>query len=266
MRATLTTIGLYNYDPTLFDLLEVPQGASKDTLINQILLEYGEMSVIYSDPDFYKFAIGKWSAAEQDNLSRYWEVMHKTYDPLQNYDRTETVTESGSHTRETETSKTESGETSRTTGGTHTGSGTDARTTGSTERTQGTRTETPNLTDTVSSAPYNTEALTTRERTQKTGSMGTSDDYSTTDNGTDNLTISRSDTTTGTDAGEHSLTGSGTEEETGSNTFTRTARMYGNIGVTPSQAMLLAELDVAEHNFYEWAAGLFASRFCVLIY
>lgn len=242
MRAKLTTIGLYNYDPTLFDLLTLPTGADKDTAVNTILLEYGEMSVIYPDPDFYKYAIGQYSDTMQQAMKRYWDVLHMTYNPLENYDRQETYSEAGT------ASRTKEGE------GSNQVSGTDARTTGGTDTQTGSRTETPNITDTTSSPAYNTEALTTRERQTHTGSVGTSDSYTTTRSGTDNLTLSRTETSTNAD--EESETRSGSH----------TSRIHGNIGVTTSQQMLMSELEIAEKNFYRWLAADFAQRFMVMLY
>ena len=242
MRAKLTTIGLYNYDPTLFDLLTLPTGADKETAVNTILLEYGEMSVIYPDPDFYKYAIGQYSDTMEQAMKRYWDVLHMSYNPLENYDRQETYSETGT------ASRTKEGE------GSNQVSGTDARTTGGTDQQTGSRTETPNITDTTSSPAYNTETLTTRERQTHTGSVATSDSYTTTRSGTDNLTLSRTETSTNAD--EESETRSGSH----------TSRIHGNIGVTTSQQMLMSELDIAEKNFYRWLAADFAQRFMVMLY
>ena len=45
--ATLTLIGLYNEDNTIFDLFTVPAGLNKETLVNNILLRSGEFEVLY---------------------------------------------------------------------------------------------------------------------------------------------------------------------------------------------------------------------------
>ena len=44
--ATLTMIGLYNYDNTLFDNLTFPAGIDKDLAINQILMSCGEFEAL----------------------------------------------------------------------------------------------------------------------------------------------------------------------------------------------------------------------------
>lgn len=45
----------------------------------------------------------------------------------------------------------------------------------------------------------------------------------------------------------------------------RTGRAHGNIGVTTSQQMLEAELDVAKFNIYEQIVDIFAKEFCLLV-
>lgn len=155
MRAKLTTIGLYNYDNTLFDGLQLPAGSNRDNAINMILLEDGEFSVLYPDLDFLKSAIASWSAAMLPAFNRYWDVLQIEYNPLENYDREETWTETGSGEKST------------------------GRTASGTQNNGGTRTETPNVTNTKSTPPYNTESLTTREQNTQTGTVRTDDNYST---------------------------------------------------------------------------------------
>jgi len=45
-----------------------------------------------------------------------------------------------------------------------------------------------------------------------------------------------------------------------------TSHIHGNIGVTTSQAMLQAELDVRRFNIYEQITDLFVEHFCLLVY
>lgn len=42
--------------------------------------------------------------------------------------------------------------------------------------------------------------------------------------------------------------------------------VYGNIGVTTSQAMLEAEYEVSRFNIYEQIADLFIQKFCICVY
>mgnify|MGYP002512423417 CR=1 FL=1 len=61
------------------------------------------------------------------------------------------------------------------------------------------------------------------------------------------------------------------EENTNEKSFTNRQdeynyHEYGNVGVTTSQQMLQAELDVRRFNIYEQIADLFVEHFCLLVY
>jgi len=87
--AKITLIGLYNYDDTLFDLLQVPSGIDKQTLIDNMLLRSGDFELMYPDPDFLKYSIGAWSRKWQATFSRWTKALTLEYNPLENYDRQE---------------------------------------------------------------------------------------------------------------------------------------------------------------------------------
>lgn len=93
--AKLTLIGLYNYDNTLFDGLQLPPYIDKTTLINTILLAGGEFGCIYPGIDFMKQAISLWSAKNQRYFERLAVLMQTEYDPLENYNRQEKWTDTG---------------------------------------------------------------------------------------------------------------------------------------------------------------------------
>ena len=46
----------------------------------------------------------------------------------------------------------------------------------------------------------------------------------------------------------------------------KTGRAHGNIGVTTSQAMLQAEIDISKWNIYEEITNLFMTEFCIYLY
>ena len=87
--ATMTLIGLYNWDNTIFDKLNVPSDLNKTTLVNNILLRSGEFEVMYADPDFMKDAIGMFSDTWQPTFERWVKALAIEYNPLENYDRKE---------------------------------------------------------------------------------------------------------------------------------------------------------------------------------
>ena len=61
MRATLDLLGMYNYDPTVLDLLVIPEAIDRQTLIDNLLMETAETEILYTNVGFLKMAIGSWS-------------------------------------------------------------------------------------------------------------------------------------------------------------------------------------------------------------
>lgn len=95
MSATLSILGLYNFNPSVFDDLRIPAEMEndKENLINNLLMECAEFEVLYTDPEFMQSAIGQWSTM----MLPVWEKLYATtqfeYDPIYNYDRTEDYTD-----------------------------------------------------------------------------------------------------------------------------------------------------------------------------
>ena len=89
----LTLIGIYDYDPTLFDGLTLPDGYDKQTFIDSLLLEHGEKCVLYANPDFMKYSIGAWGRKWALELERIYKALSAEYDPIFNYDRYEEYTD-----------------------------------------------------------------------------------------------------------------------------------------------------------------------------
>lgn len=86
-RATMSIIGIYNYDNTLFDLLQLPDGVTPETVISNILDTCAELELLYPDAAYLKTAIGYWSAKEQKFWERVLEMENADYNPIENYDR-----------------------------------------------------------------------------------------------------------------------------------------------------------------------------------
>lgn len=106
MTATLSILGLYDYDPTIFDLMTLPAGIDKDQVRDNILLQGADFEVLYPDPVFMKQAIKRWADKWYFTFERWEKALSIKYDPLYNYDRFEEYTDTGS------TSGTSSGKTS----------------------------------------------------------------------------------------------------------------------------------------------------------
>ena len=89
----LTLIGLYKYNPAVFSNLTLPTSVDEETFIDSLLLEYGECPLIYPDYDFMVLAIGAWSRKWYSNIERIATALNAEYNPIHNYDKTETWTE-----------------------------------------------------------------------------------------------------------------------------------------------------------------------------
>jgi len=90
--ATMSLWAMYQWDKTLFDGLQVPSGISKDTVINNLLMESAELEVLYTDYDFLKQAITYWSDSRQRAWNMIQKVMYEEYDPFINIKRDEVRT------------------------------------------------------------------------------------------------------------------------------------------------------------------------------
>lgn len=91
---------IYKWDKTIFDLMVLPAGVSKDTLVDNMLMELYELNVIYNQPDFLKMKIGIWANKNIDVWTKLYDTTQYEYNPIENYDRSEETTEN--ETRNTE--------------------------------------------------------------------------------------------------------------------------------------------------------------------
>ena len=89
-EATLSILGLYNWDEHIFDFMQLPDGLDKQTCIDNILSRYAEMEILYPNPVIMKNLIGVWSRGAQYEWDKLYKTMLLDYDPIANYDRTET--------------------------------------------------------------------------------------------------------------------------------------------------------------------------------
>ena len=97
----ITLIGLYNYDPTIFDNLIFPAGIDKDIAVDEILMRSGEFEIIYPNPDFLRVAITHWGRKHFRTFDKWIQALALQFDPLYNYDRYEEYTDerTGAHTQ-----------------------------------------------------------------------------------------------------------------------------------------------------------------------
>lgn len=101
MDWSLSFLGLYNYDNTVFDELTVPAGVNKDTVVNNLMLSTNTLSVVYPNPETLKTALGMFSEMMMPSWQRAYDALQIQYEALYNMDiaESETRTPDLTHTR-----------------------------------------------------------------------------------------------------------------------------------------------------------------------
>lgn len=229
--ARLTLIGLYNYeqdfDRDLFSQLALPEVYDKPTFVNALLMEHGEKCVLYTNPEFFKQAIGVWSAKWELELQRIYDALTAEYNPIWNYDRYEEI-------KDGEGVKYES----------TVNAGHKAK-------------DTPKY-DVVSDT--NEDAV-TEHKVSADNSSEYQPDYKDIENG-GKTTV----TTDGATQDLSETSNSKTNDQTSRN-YSHDGHMWGNIGVTTSAQMVSEIVRQRfQYNLYDIATKLFASELLIGIY
>ena len=254
----ITMIGLYklkSYENSdLFELMNLPEGIDKDTVVANILEKSSEFEVMYPDAEYVHDSLLFWSKKWFWTFDKWIKAINIKYEPLNNYDRTEEWTDNNTHSDD-DTIK-------------NTGSSTDHAS--GTEN----RTDTANATDNATgSTSFHDDA--SNELTKSAFDSSSYSPYEKTTSSEDSLTQVTNNSNTqssGTTAVTSSSDASGTtsSDETRNNVGQfeniHKGRMYGNIGVTTSQQMLQAELDVSMFNLYDRIADIFIQEYCIPVY
>ena len=92
----VSVIGLYNYNSDLFSSMSLPDGVDRDVLRDTILAEASDLEVLYPDPDIFVILMKQWSRTMLPIWSRIQKAVTEEYNPIYNYDRTETHDETNS--------------------------------------------------------------------------------------------------------------------------------------------------------------------------
>lgn len=232
--ATLSILGLYNYDPTVFDNLVIPTAADisddapkvddpwvpdKDVLIHLICMRFAELSLVYPDLDDMRLMIGFWSAARLPVWVALYNTLLYKYNPIWNKDADflETRNLAGSDNR---TDNLAHGETTTVTNMNTTLNG--------------------NVTHQVVGFDSDSFANESKDIPDTLESVN----------------------------GSTSVNGSNTGTSNHKTTDTGTIRRIenGNIGVTTTQQMIEAQREIVAFNLYETIAEEFKQEFCVMIY
>lgn len=86
---TISVLGMWQFNNTLFDKFEVPEQIDKQDAVNTILLECAELPVVYTNWDVLQGAIGLLSKRRLHAWERMATALFEDYNPLHNFDRYE---------------------------------------------------------------------------------------------------------------------------------------------------------------------------------
>lgn len=264
--AKITMIGLETAlaykNESLFDLMNLPAGIDKDVVEGNILMEGGEFEVLYANPDFMKQMIGIWTQKHYRTFDKWIKALNIEYSPLENYDRMEEWSDTGN---ETYNRKNNGTLTDASTGNVHyiSSDSEEENIEGSVNTSNDSSTTTENTTENTVSA-FDSSSYQPENKSDVDGTESVSTTEESTNNTDRSLSHDRTDDTTTS----NNFTGSTTNNEDylQNTTGLHTGRTHGNIGVTTSQQMLQAELDVARFNIVQQITDLFLQEFCIMIY
>lgn len=101
----ITLYGFYQYDNTILDEIIVPEGMDREMLIAEIIKNSGELYPYHQQPDMLKLNVQNWFSRNLYNFTQMYTALTAEYSPIENYDRTETISRvtenSGSDTETT---------------------------------------------------------------------------------------------------------------------------------------------------------------------
>lgn len=264
-----------------------------DTTFQSVLSDYisfnhGELNIRYrlensvlENPSIIQNIIVNLYKANKYKYETLYNTTLLKYEPLQNYDRTEEVTDNTERIGTGDTTYGSRTDTSTANNTTNIGAQDNINTDNETTKIGAINTETNSSTSKKGSetnekevAPYDTETYYNQEKNTLsfTNRSDTNNSTTTTNARTDTRTNNsteklgaREDTTkssTSNTFGEHTDATNRNENET----YTHKSHMYGNIGVTTSQQMLQSEREVAYFNFVSIVAHDIIKRIAICIY
>lgn len=247
----ITLWGMWNYDNSLFNEIDVDARLNKNLLITYIMQYCADNEVLYPNPDILKMCVNAFFQARKDNYARIIDALTAEYNPIENTDRYE------SRIINSDTS----GSSSSTGASEYNGSSTWEES-GEGEKTV---TETASTTNTVNNSTelqksaYNATTYLPYEKTVAT----ISEENSVSKNGKDTESSSKN----GKDSGNDTSSFENSETTTGKRKDIEEVHAHGNIGITTNQQMINEELALRlENNIYEIIALDFENAITIPVY
>ena len=88
-RAFLSILGLMNHYPDVMDNFTVPTGLDREVALNKIMFDTAELCLVYTEPSTFKLLVKNWTESEQYNWEKMWDALKAEYNPIHNYNMTE---------------------------------------------------------------------------------------------------------------------------------------------------------------------------------
>lgn len=234
----LSIVGLYNFNNHVFDNMKYPTGfnaVDMDTFIGNVLSECAELELLFPDYDYMRDMVGLWSRLNLPEWNRIYKVSLISYNPIENYNRTEI------ETIENDNTDTHSGNDSTV----KTGTDSQKMNSSGNEANSGTDSSTGQITG------YDSENFLNHDKSMLTHGHNIKSDNTAN-------TIGLFDSTETMTHGE---------KITREGMITRNNHTSGNIGVTTSQQMLTQEVEITQKlNVIKIMCDSFKERFCLLVY
>ena len=92
MHGTVSFLGLYNYDNSIFDDLQVPAGVDKTLVQNTLMMETADLEVLQPDPVIMRQVLGWFSQRRLDAWTRVYTALSSKYQADTDVEVTETRT------------------------------------------------------------------------------------------------------------------------------------------------------------------------------
>ena len=257
-HAVISLLGLYNYDSTILDGLNLPEELDKDNVCDNLLMETAELEVLYPDPSVMKNMIRIWSSRKLPVWQELYNTTVLEYNPIWNKDATITETEDEDIFHKNENLETRDLAGSRNETRDLAGSRNETR------DLAGSSDETKDLADSLSHSVFGYNSSAAAPASLDEGTDTGTDNISTTDTGTVDVDL----TDTGTVDIDFTDTGTVSNKEKGKEfrDVSRERRETGNIGITSTQELIRQQRDVVEFNIIERIINDFKCQFCLLVY
>lgn len=247
----VTLWGFYQFsDKKLFDNIFLYEEFDKETLVDLILQQSGELFPFHQQPDFLKRNIENWFARMYEQFKRMYDTLYSSYVPIENYDRMEAWSDSGSSSESAFNSESSSTSTSA------------SSSESSSTSTSGSAHDVTSDSNS-NSLLNNVSAFDTSALSPESAASGQTAGQSSAD--TNNHTY-----TTSVNGKRDAANASSVNKRQGTNdkidySF-HEGRVHGNIGVKTTQSMIVEEIELRKFDIYETIANMFEEEFLIRRY